>query len=80
MWIFLIELIGYDKQIPEVPTVLLSIGKAPSEDERKVMDDTLFEETGMEELEDEDELGLDEFDDGYDVEDYDNMDFNENWN
>jgi len=29
------------------------------------MDDTLFEETGMEELEDEDELGLDEFDDGY---------------
>lgn len=78
MWIFLIELIGYDKQIPEVPTVLLSIGKAPSEDERKVMDDTLFEETAMEELEDEDELGLDEFDDGYgddDLNDYNEYEY-----
>ena len=78
MWIFLVELIGYDKEIPEVPTVLMSIGKSPSEDERKVMDETLFDETGVEELEDEDELGLDEFDDGYgddDLNDYNEYEY-----
>jgi hypothetical protein len=66
MWIFLIELIGYEKEGPESPEVVMSIGMAPPEDARSISDnEQLFagEET------DEDEFGFNEFGDDFDEED-----------
>ena len=51
------------------------MGNAPTEDSRKIMDDELFAANGDENLIDEDELGLDEFDDDYSEDDL--SDFNE---
>jgi hypothetical protein len=70
MWIFLIELIGYEKEEPASPAVILSVGMAPPEDSKSA--------TGQEELfvgeyedyENDDSFGMDDFDDGYDEEDY----------
>jgi hypothetical protein len=77
MWIFLVELIGFDRNEPGAPEMLLSMGNAPTEDSRKIMDDELFAANGDENLidEDEDDLGLDEFDDDYSEDDL--TDFNE---
>jgi hypothetical protein len=77
MWIFLVELIGFDRNEPESPEMLLSMGNAPTEDSRKIMDDELFAANGDGNLidEDEDDLGLDEFDDDYSEDDL--TDFNE---
>lgn len=71
MWIFLVELIGFDRSEPEIPLMLLSMGDAPTEDSRKMMDDTLFTANVDENLIDEDEegLGLDDFDDDYSEDD-----------
>ena len=64
MWIFLIELIGYEKEGPETPQVLMSVGMAPPEDSRSAADnDQLF--AGDADEEEEDEFGFDEFDDEY---------------
>lgn len=73
MWIFLIELIGYEKEDPKAAQVLMAVGMAPPEDSRMTVDnDELF----MTELddEDEDELGFDDFEDGMSDEDYSNLD------
>jgi len=68
MWIFLIELIGYEKEGPESPKVVLSVGMAPPEDSRSAGEnEQLF--NGDIEQEDEDEFGFNEFDD--DIEDDD---------
>lgn len=73
MWIFLLELIGYDKEGPEKPQVLLAVGMAPPEDSRAASDN---EDLFMGELdeEDEDEFGFDEFDDEMGEDDYSNFD------
>jgi hypothetical protein len=76
MWIFLIELVGYEKEGPAIPKVLVSVGMAPPEDSRDTHDvDELFlgtiDEDGFDE--DEDEFG-DDFEDGYADEDYENFD------
>jgi hypothetical protein len=75
--IFLVELIGFDRNEPESPEMLLSMGNAPTEDSRKIMDDELFAANGDGNLidEDEDDFGLDEFDDDYSEDDL--TDFNE---
>lgn len=72
MWIFLIELIGYDKEGPENPQLLLAIGMAPPEDSKPAENDQLF----MGDLpdEDEDELGFNDFDDDISDEDFSNFD------
>ncbi len=75
MWIFLIELIGYDKISPEKPTILLSVGIAPPEDAKTPADENLIFETDGEEFDEEDEFGRDEYDDGYGDEDL--SDYNE---
>jgi hypothetical protein len=68
MWIFLIELIGYEKEGPENPEVILSVGMAPPEDSRSAVEnEQLF--NGDTDEEDEDEFGFNEFDD--DLEDDD---------
>lgn len=73
MWIFLLELIGYDKEGPEKPQVLLAVGMAPPEDSRAASDnEDLF--VGELDEEDEDEFGFDEFDDEMGEDDYSNFD------
>ena len=42
MWIFLVELIGFDKTEPKKPSVLLSIGKAPAENSREDITEDLL--------------------------------------
>ena len=66
MWIFLIELIGFDKTEPITPTILLSVGKAPLENSKDVMDETLFSEGQIDSNEEEDDFeDDDDFEDGY---------------
>ncbi len=65
MWIFLIELIGYEENTPETATVVLNVGNAPSEDSKPQENDDLQFETESEEGE-EDEFGFNEFEEGYD--------------
>lgn len=72
MWIFLLELVAYEKETPTNPLVALVVGDAPKEDSRSGDDnDALFagefDEFGEDE---EDEFGFDEFDDDYNEEDY----------
>ena len=68
MWIFLIELIGYEKEGPEVPQVVLSIGMAPPEDSRNTLDNEhLF--AGETDEDEEDEFGFNEFDDDFEDDD-----------
>jgi hypothetical protein len=73
MWIFLIELIGYDKNDPVGgPEVLLAMGMAPPEDSR-IASEQLFagEEEGRD---DEDDFGFDDFDDDISEDDFSNFD------
>ncbi len=76
MWIFLLELVGYEKETPEKPLIALTVGTAPKEDSRSGDDnDELFagefDEPGEE---DEDEFGFNDFDDDYNDEDYSSFD------
>lgn len=73
MWIFLFELVGYEKDTPKEATVLLSVGEAPKEDSRSGEEnDGLF--AGDFDEGDEDEFGFDDFPDEYSDEDYSNFD------
>jgi hypothetical protein len=67
MWIFLIELIGFDKTEPKNPSILLSIGKAPAENSRENLTEDLFSDQRIDDEldDDDDELGFNEFDDNY---------------
>lgn len=71
MWIFLIELIGYEKEGPQEPQLLLAVGMAPPEDSRTGENLSMFGEEGKEE---EDEFGFDQFDDDISDEDYSSFD------
>lgn len=72
MWIFLIELIGYEKEGPETPQILLAIGMAPPEDSKPAENDQLF--MGDLTNEDEDDLGFNDFDDDISDDDYSSFD------
>jgi hypothetical protein len=66
MWIFLVELIGYDRNEPSAPEMLLAIGNTPKEESREALEEDLFQEGDQISSEDEEEdLGFDEFDDDY---------------
>lgn len=67
MWIFLIELIDYQEETPDRPTVKLSVGNAPSE-ESKSSEELQFdsESTDPGDDEEEDEFGFNDFEDEYD--------------
>jgi hypothetical protein len=69
MWIFLIELIGFDKNDPEKPSILLSVGKPPSEQSKDIMDENLFIDN--QNLDDEGDVDDDDddFEDGYEEDD-----------
>jgi hypothetical protein len=69
MWIFLIELIDYQEETPDAPKTVLSVGNAPAEASKSQEGDGLQFETDHESLEDDeedDEYGFDEYDDSYD--------------
>jgi hypothetical protein len=75
MWIFLIELIAYEKDTPEAPIMALAIGKAPQESTKSMLDENLFgpENQLADTDEEEDEFGFQDFDDDYaddDLNDY----------
>ena len=79
MWIFLIELIGFDRSEPETPEMLLAMGIAPLEGSKFEMNDTLFngdEVEGFDEDDDDDEdgddYGFNDFENGYSDDDYNN--------
>jgi hypothetical protein len=79
MWIFLIELIGYAKEGPATPEVIMSMGEAPLEGSKA--DDIMFGDDTPEEIYDEDEeddFGFNDYEDGYsddDISDYDSYDY-----
>ncbi|MFM8596502.1 MAG: IS1096 element passenger TnpR family protein [Flavobacteriales bacterium] len=81
MWIFLIELIAYEKGTPAAPMMALAIGTAPTEQSRALLDENLFgdEELGNQATdEDDDEFGFQDFDDDYaddDLTDYNEYDY-----
>ena len=76
MWIFLIELIAYEKESPAAPIMVLAIGTAPTEQSRALLDENLFGEEVLGNPsadEEEDEFGFQDFDDDYaddDLNDY----------
>ena len=69
MWIFLIELIGFDKNDPEKPSILLSIGKPPSEQSKDIMDENLFIDNQNPDDEGDVDDDDDDFEDGYEEDD-----------
>lgn len=71
MWIFLIELIGYEKEGPQSPQLLLSVGSAPPEDSKSAEDN---EDLFAGDLDEEDDFGYDDFDDDFDEEDLNGYD------
>lgn len=78
MWIFLVELIGYTKDNPTTPEVILSVGEAPVESSKE--DDLIFEGESTNEVydEEEDEFGFNDLDDGFsdeDISDYGSYDY-----
>ena len=63
MWIFLVELIGYDRNEPESPEMLLAIGNTPKEESREALDEEfLHESDSLSDEDEEDDLGFNEFD------------------
>lgn len=68
MWIFLIECIGLQEEIPNAPSILLSVGEKPSE-ASKALDEEFQMPTDFEEKEEGDEYGFDDFEDGFSEED-----------
>lgn len=85
MWIFLIELIAYEKEAPNAPIMALAIGSAPQETTKSMLDENLFGsddhlgQTSVHSDEDEDdEFGFNDFDDDYaddDLNDYSEYDY-----
>jgi hypothetical protein len=79
MWIFLVELIGYERNEPETPEMILAVGTAPLESSRIEMDDTLFNGDVTEDFmgddfddEEDDDYGFNDFENGYSDDDYSN--------
>lgn len=79
MWIFLVELISFEKKGPKSPEIILKSGTAPKEDLNRIMNDEIFiGDTLPGEEDDEDDLGLNDFDDDYnddDLNDFNNYEY-----
>ena len=63
MWIFLIELVGFEKETPKTPTLLLSVGENPKEDSKGISEELQITTDPLDENQ-EDEYGFDDFEDG----------------
>lgn len=79
MWIFLIELIGKEDTLPENPVIILSVGKAPKEQDKEALEEDFFASGGASAAtatnDEEDEFGFSDYDDDYNPEDF--TDYNE---
>ena len=85
MWIFLAELVGYEKEAPVEPQVLMAMGMAPPEDSKitDISDDEdLLAEISVgdddDEDDDDDDLGFNDYEDGLsddDMSSFDNYDY-----
>ncbi len=71
MWIFLIELIGFEEKGPDSPQVLISMGEAPLEDSKPISEEVFGSDMDDD---DDDDFGFDDMKDGFDEEDYSNFD------
>mgnify|MGYP006102193361 CR=1 FL=1 len=65
MWMFLIELIERPNETPPIPKMVLAIGDAPDEESKSSDDENLKFETESD-VEEEDEFGFGDFEDGFD--------------
>ncbi|MBM3456451.1 MAG: plasmid pRiA4b ORF-3 family protein [Bacteroidetes bacterium] len=67
MWIFLIELIGFDRTEPESPSVILSVGHPPRENSKEILEETVFatENSGADDYDENDYNGFNDFEDDY---------------
>lgn len=74
MWIFLIELIGYETEGPATPQLILRVGEAPAEDSKKAEDNEGLFMGDFDEEEDDDEFGFNDFDNDYSDEDFGSFD------
>ena len=63
MWIFLIELVGFEKEAPQSPKLVLSVGENPKEDSKEISEDLQITTDPLDENQ-EDEYGFDDFEDG----------------
>jgi hypothetical protein len=79
MWIFLIELIGYEAENPSEARTVLEVGQAPKENSKEALEEDFFASGGGSEIQgeglDEDDYGFNDYDDDYNEEDF--SDFNE---
>ena len=79
MWIFLIELIGYEAENPGEARTLLMVGQAPKENSKEALEEDFFASGGGSEIQgeglEEDDYGFNDYDDDYNEEDF--SDFNE---
>ncbi len=67
MWIFLVELVGYEKIGPSEPQIIMAIGDSPAEDSKAISEE-IFD--GDDLADDEDEFGFNNLEDGFDEEEY----------
>ena len=77
MWCFFVELVEINPidSSKNYPNLELTFGKAPAEDSKQIeMVDSL------DYLDEDEESDYNEFEDDLDIDDYDNLDFDENWN
>ena len=72
MWIFLIELIGIQEEIPNSPELILSVGTNPHEDSKELSDDFQMISEDSEDSE-EDEYGFHDFQDGFSDDDLNSL-------
>jgi hypothetical protein len=74
MWIFLIELVEKVDKIVSIPEVALSVGMAPPEDSKNPNFEEENQTFDEDEFDEDDEFGFNEYEDGYDSDDYSNYD------
>lgn len=79
MWIFLIELIGYEEENTSEARMVLEVGNAPKENSKEALEEDFFASGGGSEIQgegiEEDDYGFNDYDDDYNEEDF--SDFNE---
>jgi hypothetical protein len=79
MWIFLIELIGYEAESPKEALTVLEVGTAPKENSKEALEEDFFASGGGSEIQgdgsEDDDYGFNDYDDDYNEEDF--SDFNE---
>jgi hypothetical protein len=74
MWIFLLELVEKVDKIVSIPEVALSVGMAPPEDSKNPNFEEENQTFDEDEFDEDDEFGFNEYEDGYDSDDYSNYD------